>query len=131
MGYGSWKDFNDCALHMLWNENAVYTRQGCSKRVDYQDCVKVLLVHLYNHNKTRFSTAGVSRFHRNLIAYSFLTTSKKIGAMFRNLKVGGKTRQENNDASAKRLGIGLKTAMEYLCRHTEKVGGLTIMGEDH
>ena len=51
--------------------------------------------------------------------------------MFRNFKVGGKTRQENNDALAKRSGIGLETAMEYLCRHTEKVGGLTIMGEDH
>ena len=91
MGYGSWKDFNDCALRMLWNENAVYARQGRSKRVDYRDCVKVLLVHLYNHNKTWFSAAGVSRFHRNLIAYSFLTMSKKIGAMFRNFKVGGKT----------------------------------------
>ena len=79
----------------------------------------------------QFSVAGISRFHWNLIAYSFLTTSKKIGAMFLNFKVGGKTRQENNDALAKHLGIGLQTAMEYLCRHFEKVGNLTIMAEDH
>ena len=116
---------------MLWNENAIYAQQGSSKRVDYQDCVKVLLVHLYNHNKMWFSVAGVSQFHRNLIAYSFLTTSKKIGAMFRNFKVGGKTRQENNDVLAKRSGIGLETVMEYLCRHSEQVGNLTIMTEDH
>ena len=112
MGFGNWKHFNDCALRMLWNENAIYMlRQGRSKWVDYRDCVKVLLVHLYNHNKTQILHGRhVSRFHRNLIAYSFLTTSKKIGAMFRNFKVGGKTWQENNDALAKRSGIGLETA---------------------
>ena len=116
---------------MLWNENAIYTREGRSKWVDYRDCVKVLLVHLYNHNKMRFSMAGISWFHWNLIAYSFLTTSKKIGAMFWNFKVGGKTQQENNDALVKHSGIGLEMAMEYLCRHFEKVGNLTIMAEDH
>ena len=132
MGFGTWKDFNNAALRMLWNENAEYARQGRSKRVDYRDCVKVLMIHFYNHNKTRFSTAGVSRFHRNLIAYSFLTTSKKIGAMFRNFKVGGKSRQDNNDGLAKRSGLGVtETAMEFLCRHTEQVGKLVIAGEDH
>ena len=46
--------------------------------------------------------------------------------------MGGKTRQDNNDALAKCSGLGvIKTAMEFLCRHTEQVGDLIIAGEDH
>ena len=131
MGFGDWKHFNNCALRMVENENAYYIREDRTKRVTYKDCVKVLLKHLYYHNKMQFTAAGVSRFHRNLLAYSFLTTSQKIGAMFRNFNVCGKTHQEENEALAKWGGYKLETAMEYLCRHYEEVDDLKIMAEDH
>ena len=116
---------------MMENENLYHACEGQTKRVTYKDCVKVLLIHLYHHNKMQFTPADTSRFHQNLLSYSYLTTCHKIGSMFQHFSVCGKARQEENDALAKWGSYQLKSAMEYLCRHYQVVDKVKIVVEGH
>ena len=119
LSFGTWTDFNDCALRMMANSNTALAAKGDSKRLAYWDCVQIQLVLMYQYNLAWLTKSGTSLYHRNLLAYSFLRACQEIGVLFHHFDVCGKEHLLVNEELAKWASFGLQNAMQYLLRHSK------------
>ena len=119
LSFGTWADFNDCALRMMGNFNAALAAKGDSKRLAYWDCVQIQFVLMYQYNLAWLTASGTSLYHHNLLAYSFLRVCQEIGVLFQHFDVCGKECLPVNEELAKRAGFGLQNTMQYLLRHSK------------
>ena len=117
----------------MTNSNAASAAKGDSKRLAYQDCVRIQLVLMYQYNLAWLTASGTSLYHWNLLAYSFLRACQDFGALFHHFDVCSKERLPVNEELAKWAGFRLQNAMQYLLRHSKWLpdGKGKLKGENH
>ena len=136
--YGSYEDFNDCALRLAKNFNKYEVMPtkgfegGANKQMQYRDAIQVLMVYAYNSAVKFFAPSRVHKQHLMVLGLSFLKAAYFFGGEFRDKCFTGpnKTRQKHERKLVHLNGAGRKTAMEELLTTKEGIVGWFYMDVD-
>ena len=88
---------------------------------------------MHQYNVAQLTASGTSLYHRNLLAYSFLSACQEIGALFCHFDVCGKECLPVNEELAKWASFQLQSSMQYLLRHFERLpdGKMEVKAENY
>ena len=110
--YGTYSDFNDCALRLLayWNHD-----QRPHTKLQYLDTVQILVCYAYHHASSHyFDKSGVHDNHLAYLAFSFLQVAKFFSAEFRDPRMSGKLHQQYDHEAPSCWGPHLRDGMKEL-----------------
>ena len=110
--YGTYRDFNNCALWLLayWN-----IEQRPHTKLQYIDAVRIMICYAYHHTaNNHFDKSGMHDNHLAHLTFSFLQVAKFFGAEFRDPRMSGKVCQQYDHEVPSRRGPHLIDGMSKL-----------------